>query len=110
MRSKSEKIMADYFYRHGIEYKYECPLYLKGVGTVYPDFTFLSPKTYKEIYWEHNGMMGDGKYSAKAVRKINAYEDNGIYQGENLILTFETDQMVLGTAKIEQMVKRYLLP
>lgn len=31
VRSKSEKIMADYFYRNGIEYKYECPLYLKGV-------------------------------------------------------------------------------
>ena len=50
VRSKSEKIMADYFYRNGIEYKYECPLYLKGVGIVYPDFTFLSPKTETEIY------------------------------------------------------------
>ena len=45
VRSKSEKIMADYFYRNGIEYKYECPLYLKGIGIVYPDFTFLSKKT-----------------------------------------------------------------
>ena len=44
VRSKSEKIMADYFHRHGIEYKYECPLYLKGMGMVYPDFTFLSKR------------------------------------------------------------------
>ena len=40
VRSKSEKIMADYFYRNGIFYKYERPLYLPGVGIVYPDFTF----------------------------------------------------------------------
>ena len=44
VRSKSERILADYFYKHGIEYKYECPIYLKGIGTVYPDFTFLSRK------------------------------------------------------------------
>ena len=109
VRSKSEKIMADYFYRHGIEYKYECPLHLKGVGIVYPDFTFLSPKTYKEIYWEHNGRMDDPVYSKKAVRKICSYENNGIYPGENLILTFETEQMILNTAQIEQMVQKYLI-
>ena len=109
VRSKSEKIMADYFYRHGIEYKYECPLNLKGVGIVYPDFTFLSPKTYTEIYWEHNGRMDDPVYSKKAVRKIRSYEKNGIYPGENLILTFETEQMILNTAQIEQMVRKYLV-
>lgn len=57
VRSKSEKIMADYFFRQGIEYKYECPIYLRGMGTVYPDFTFLSRKTGQEVYWEHNGKM-----------------------------------------------------
>lgn len=49
VRSKSEKILADMFYDYGIEYKYECPLHLKGYGIVYPDFTFLSKKTYEEI-------------------------------------------------------------
>ena len=47
VRSKSEKIIADYLYRNNILYKYEKPLYLKGYGTVYPDFTFLSKKTCK---------------------------------------------------------------
>lgn len=108
VRSKSEKIMADYFFRHGIEYKYECPVYLHGVGMVYPDFTFLSRKTGKEIYWEHNGMMDSPEYAGKAIRKIHTYEKNGIYPGENLILTFETEQIVLNTDRIEQLVKRYL--
>ena len=108
VRSKSEKIMADYFYRNGIEYKYECPLYLKGVGTVYPDFTFLSKKTNEEIYWEHNGRCDDGAYARTMVKKINAYENNGIFPGERLILTYETEQTILNTSKIEQLVKRYL--
>lgn len=108
VRSKSEKIMADYFYRKDIEYKYECPLYLKGAGTVYPDFTFLSKKTNEEIYWEHNGKCDDISYARNMVRKIDAYENNGIFPGERLILTYETEQTILNTSKIEQMVMRYL--
>ena len=109
VRSKSEKILADCFYRNGIEYKYECPLYLNGVGTIYPDFTFLSPITGEEIYWEHNGKVDDPAYARNMVKKIQAYENNGIFQGEKLILTYETEQTILNTGKIEQLVKRYLL-
>lgn len=109
VRSKSEKILADYFYRNGIEYKYECPLYLNGVGIVYPDFTFLSPKTREEIYWEHNGKVDDPTYAKNMVRKIQAYENNEIFPGERLILTYETEQTILNTSKIEQLVKRYLI-
>ena len=109
VRSKSEKILADYFYRHGLEYKYECPIYLKGVGTIYPDFTFLSPWTKKEIYWEHNGKMDDPGYAKKAIRRIQAYENNGIFPGENLILTYETEQNILSTSKIKQLAERYLI-
>lgn len=109
VRSKSEKIMADYFFRNGIEYKYECPIYLRGMGTVYPDFTFLSQKSGKEIYWEHNGKMDDPDYAKKAIRKIQVYENNDIYPGERLILTYETSQTILNTGKIQQLVERYLV-
>ncbi|MBQ3162982.1 MAG: hypothetical protein IJC02_00335 [Lachnospiraceae bacterium] len=108
VRSKSEKILADYFYRNGIEYKYECPLYLNGIGTIYPDFTFLSSKTGEEMYWEHNGKVDDPVYARNMVKKILAYESNGIFQGEKLILTFETEQTILNSSKIEQLVKHYL--
>lgn len=109
VRSKSEKIMADYFYRNGIEYKYECPIFLKGMGIVYPDFTFMSPKLRKEIFWEHCGMVDNPSYARNMVQKIDAYEKNGIFQGEQLILTYETEQSVLNTVKIEQLVERYLI-
>ena len=108
VRSKSEKIMADYFFRNGIEYKYECPLYLKRTGIIYPDFTFLSEKTGDEIYWEHCGKVDEPLYARSMIRKINAYEDNGIFSGERLILTYETEQTILNTGKIEQLAKRYL--
>ena len=109
VRSKTEKIMADYFYRNGIEYKYECPIYLNGMGMVYPDFTFLSKKIGKEIYWEHNGLVDDPSYARNMVRKIDAYENNGIFVGERLILTYESEQSILNTRKIEQMLERYLV-
>ena len=109
VRSKSEKILADYFYRQGIPYKYEHPLFLKGYGMVYPDFTFLSRKTRQEIYWEHDGRMDDPLYARKAVRKIELYEENEIYPGERLILTFETEKEVLNTRTVQQLVSRYLL-
>lgn len=109
VRSKSEKILADYFYYHGIPYKYEYLLLLKGYGVIYPDFTFLSPKSRQEMYWEHNGMMDDVVYAQKAVKKIELYEKNGIFPGERLILTFETGQTTLNNEIIEAMAKRYLI-
>lgn len=57
-------------------------MYLKGVGIVYPDFTFLSRKTKQEIYWEHDGRMADPSYVRNAVRKMHANEKNDIYPGE----------------------------
>lgn len=109
VRSKSEKILADYFYHNDIPYKYEKPLQLTGYGVVYPDFTFLSKRTRQEIYWEHEGRMDDPGYAKKATKKIECYEDNGIYIGERLILTFETESSVLSGKNIERNVKRYLL-
>lgn len=109
VRSKSEKLIADYLFRNNIEYKYEKPLYLKGYGNIYPDFTFFSRKIGKEIYWEHDGKMDDPDYARKAVNKIEAYENSGIYLGEQLIVTFETSEKVLGTKEIEKVAQRFLI-
>lgn len=108
VRSKSEKIMADFFYRNGIEYKYEKPLYLKGFGTVYPDFSLYSKKQGCEVYWEHAGKMDDPVYASKAIKKIEEYENNGIYMGDRLIVTFETSTRILSTREIERNIKRFL--
>jgi len=108
VRSKSEKILADYFYRSNILYKYEKPINLVGYGTVYPDFTFFSRKLRREIYWEHEGMMDKPEYAIKAVKKLNSYQMNGILPGERLILTFETEQDVLNTRIVSELADKYL--
>ena len=41
--------------------------------------------------------------------KIQAYEENGIYPGERLILTFETEKTVLDIRMVKRLVERYLL-
>ncbi len=93
VRSKSEVIIADMLNKERIPYRYECPIYLKGVGWRYPDFTVLNVRKRKELYWEHFGMMDEAFYAEKAVRRIGDLERNGIFPGENLILTFETGKL-----------------
>ena len=101
--------MADTFYDLGIEYKYECPLKLKGYGVVYPDFTFLRKRDFKEVYWEHDGKMDDADYAEKAIRKINTYIANGIFPGDNLIVSFESLGVVINDNIIKQLIAKYLL-
>ncbi len=109
VRSKSEKILADFFHKKGLNYLYEKPIVLKNGCVVYPDFTFLSPVTYKEIYWEHFGMMDNESYAPNAVKKINDYVRSGILPGENLICTFESDKNVLDLKIAEIYINQYLL-
>ncbi|MBE5881943.1 MAG: hypothetical protein E7289_06535 [Lachnospiraceae bacterium] len=108
VRSKSEVIIADSLHKEGIPYRYECPLYLKGWGTVYPDFTVLRVAERKEIYWEHMGMMDEPEYAEKAIEKIALYEQNGIFLGENLVLTFETMKNPINRKVIQDIIRRWL--
>ncbi len=109
VRSKTEKILADRFEGLHIPYHYEMPLQLKGYHKVHPDFTTLSLKYRKVYYWEHLGMMDNPQYAAHAVEKINAYENAGIYPGEQLILTYETSNVVLSMKTVNDLIYRYLI-
>lgn len=108
VRSKSELIIADLLNREGIPYRYECPIYLKGHGRIYPDFTVLNVKKRKELYWEHLGMMDDSAYAEKALQKIATYERNGIFPGDKLILTYESKNMPINQKQIMGMIQQYL--
>ncbi len=112
VRSKSEKIIADFLFANNIPYKYEKPLKLKvkngDIITIYPDFTILHVHDRKEIYHEHFGKMDDLDYAQNAVRKIETYENNGIFPGKNLIMTFETAARPLDTKLMQNVIKRAL--
>ncbi len=97
VRSKSEKIIADFLNRSNIPYRYEHPLALKGIGFVYPDFTILRKRDRKEFYYEHFGMMDHAEYCEKTIRKIDTYARNGIVLGDQLFITFETSKRPIHT-------------
>ena len=46
-------------------------------------------------------------YATNAVKKIKLYENNGIFVGERLILTFETQKIILNTSDIERITDRF---
>ena len=54
-------------------------------------------------------MMGENLYAQNAVRKINAYIRNGIYPGERLIITYETDKTILDMEIVKMYAEKYLL-
>lgn len=109
VRSKIEKILADKFFDLDIEYKYECPIYLRDNITYYPDFTFLHPKTHREIYWEHMGIMDNPNYVLDAFKKIENYAKNNITPSNNLILTFETSTYTPDDSYLNTLIQEYLL-
>lgn len=108
VRSKSELIIADLLHKEAIPYRYEFPVQLRNIGKIYPDFTVLNTKNRKEFYWEHLGMMDDPDYAEKALQKIADYEQNGIFPGENLIITYETRKNPIKQKLVMLMIQHYL--
>ena len=108
VRSKSELIIADLLNKEEIPYRYEASVYLKGWGLVYPDFTVLNVKKRQEFYWEHLGMMDDSSYAEKALQKISMYEQNGIFPGEKLIITYETRKSPLNQKQLANIIEHYM--
>ena len=108
VRSKSEWMIANLLKDAEIPYRYEYPIYLKGLGQVYPDFMVLNGKNRQEFYWEHFGRMDDAEYLERALYKISMYEQNGIYLGEKLLVTFETSASPLNPKVVINKIEQYL--
>lgn len=109
VRSKSEILIANTMYHLGVDYLFECEIYLNGFGVVHPDFCVLDLKNRRTVIWEHLGKMGDPDYVERNLRRINAYLRNGYVIGETLILTFESAAQPLNTREVERIVRHYFL-
>lgn len=109
VRSKSEILIADALYRHKIPYRYEFPVYNKGVIIAAPDFNCLNVRLRKEYFWEHLGMMGEEKYADRNVKKLEKYTFAEDFDETNLIITMETDNKPLDTRVIDEKIRRFLL-
>ncbi len=109
VRSKSEKILADLFYRNNIPYCYEPRLELVGGRVVYPDFAILNLRKRKTLYWEHLGLISDMEYSLKNMQKLYAYEKSGLEVGQDIIISMESSNLPLDIKVVESKVRKYLL-
>lgn len=108
VRSKSEKMIADKLLYMGIPYKYEEPLEISKSRFIFPDFTILNVRERKEVYLEHFGIMDNPEYCKKAIEKVEAYQANGIYMGENLIITMESSMKGINLQYLERLIKNVL--
>ena len=103
VRSKSEAMIADYLFTHGIIYRYECELRLSDT-VVYPDFLVLHPVTGELIIIEHFGMMDNDDYRNHCLEKLNLYTGNGYYPDINLLCFFETAENPLDSFTIADKI------
>ena len=109
VRSKSEKILADYFEREGIPYRYEYPVRLLGNRIIHPDFMLLNVRTRKEYFLEHLGQMDNPEYAANAITRLEEMAKCGIVLGKNLLLTAETSKHPLNMGTVKILAEEYLL-
>lgn len=85
VKSKEERMIADWLFYHGVNYAYECPYAVDTATTQHrqylPDFYFLDI----DVYYEHFALDKDGKapphfepsYAASAQWKRQLHADNG---------------------------------
>lgn len=109
VRSKSELLIANLLAQRHIPYRYEFPVSLRGIGTIYPDFRILNVRLRKEYIHEHFGMMDDPVYSDRAVSKISCYMSNGIFPGDKLILTYETRNHPIDMKQLNLIINKYYI-
>lgn len=108
LHSKSESIIDVLLYTNKIPFRYECELKL-GETVVYPDFTIRHPQTGKLYYWEHFGMIDNPTYSKNMYSKLQLYNNHGIYQSVNLIVTYETKDNPMNIGLVNSIIEQYFL-
>lgn len=108
VRSKSEVIIANMLYSQGIEYEYEKLLDLGEDGIRIPDFTIDDAESGLCYYWEHCGMMNNAVYRERWNAKKELYEKHGIVEGENLIVSYDSENGGIDSEHIKKLIDKYI--
>jgi hypothetical protein len=74
VKSRGEKSIADFLYKHSVNYEYEKPLQRPDGGVQHPDF-YLSDY---DVYIEYYGMLGDKQYNREISLKKKTYDSMNI--------------------------------
>lgn len=106
VRSKSEVIIADHLLSNRIPYVYEPEVTIDG-RLFRPDFIAYDPDDDEPIwYWEHLGLPTDPGYMARWEDKLSYYNEHGIIEGKNLIITSDGEDGSLDAYEIDQLIKK----
>ena len=109
VRSKAEMRIADALYESSIPYKMDVEFAVDNFISYWVDFQIINPNTGEIFYWEHLGMMDKPEYVSKNIKKLDYYASNGLYPGNNLILTFENNEYKLDEKHIHRIINDLLL-
>ena len=60
------------------------------------------------FYWEHAGRMDDPRYSNDFVQKMNLYMENQLFQGEDVVVTYETMTNPLNIHNVNILVQKMI--
>ena len=63
---------------------------------------------YDEICNVYNN-MSDAQHFSKAIEKIGLYERNGIYLGEDIIVTFESENNNFNAKDLNNIINHFLV-
>ena len=106
VRSKSEVMIANSLFQHGIPYHYEKPLfYSPNRAPIFPDFSILHPDTCELWFWEHFGLIDNPLYFDDMCRKFEIFQSQGITPGHRLICTFECEKHPLSSVLINDLIQ-----
>ncbi len=108
VRSKSEALIANLLKDMKIPYRYEKALMLSKKRVLHPDFTIFDVYHRREVYLEHLGMLDNQDYLNFNLKRIKIYEENGIFIGDRLILSFETGENPIDLRFLKNELKFYL--
>lgn len=103
VRSKSELLIAEKFYEHDIDFRYEQVIAFENMEFA-PDFTIRRKSDGKIFYWEHWGRTFDPSYNKHNRWKMDQYEKMGIVPWDNLIITYDSDDGILNIPLIESEI------
>ena len=93
-RSAGEAEIARYYTEHGIPFKYEPAIWLRGLNSpIYTDFVLLIKELDTCKFHEHFGIKNSSDYSRKTATTYNNYSAAGLLPELDLIYTYNTDDV-----------------
>lgn len=108
VRSKSELLIAEQFYKYGIVFRYEQIVHVDERLQIIPDFTILKENG-DIVIWEHEGLTSNKAYVEWQKQKGTIYADLGFVPWKNLIVTYDTADGDLDLRIIEAEIQNKLL-